>query len=61
LPVSDHLHEVEITYNHNHPVNAAHSLSFHDISEETKAKFYKYLACGNSAASARHQHEFDLQ
>ena len=25
LPVSDHLCEVEITYNHNRPVNAAHS------------------------------------
>ena len=61
LPVSDHLCEVEITYNHNHPVNSAHSLSFRDISEETKAKFYQYFACGHSAASARHQHEFHLQ
>ena len=61
LPVSDHLCEVEITYNHNHPVNAAHSLSFCDVSEETKAKFCKYFACRHSAASARHQHEFDLQ
>lgn len=61
LPVSDHLCEVEITYNHNHPVNSAHSLSFRDISEETKTKFYQYFACGHSAASARHQHEFHLQ
>ena len=56
-----HLCEVEITYNHNHPVNSAHSLSFCDVSEETKAKFYKYFACGHSAASARHQHKFHLQ
>ena len=61
LPVSDHLCEVEITYNHNHPVNSTHSLSFCDISEETKTKFYQYFACGHSAASARHQHEFLLQ
>lgn len=61
LPVSDHLCEVEIIYNHNRPITAAHSLSFRDISEETKAKFYKYFACGHSAASARHQHEFHLQ
>ena len=61
LPVSDYLCEVEITYNHNHPVNSAHSLSFHDVSEETKAKFYQYFACEHSAASARHQHKFHLQ
>ena len=63
LPASDHDHlcEVEIIYNHNHPVIAAHSLSFCDVSEETKAKFYKYFACGHSAASARHQHKFYLQ
>ena len=44
LPVSDHLCEVEITNNHYHPVNAAHSSSFHDVLEETNAKFYKYFA-----------------
>ena len=61
MPASDHLCEVEIIYNHNHPVTAAYSLSFLDVSEEMKAKFYNYFVCGHSAASARHQHEFHLQ
>jgi len=46
LPVSDHLCKVETTYNHNHPVNTAHSLSFRDVSEETKAKFASILHVG---------------
>jgi len=61
LPVPDYMCEVEITYNHNHPIHSAHSLSFRDVSEETKAKFYKYFECGHSAASARHEHELHLQ
>ena len=36
-------------------------LSFHDVLDKTKAKFYKYFACGHSATSARHQHEFHLR
>ena len=58
FPVHAHLCEVEIT---TIQLNAIHSLSFCDVLEETKAKFYKYFACGHSAASARHQHKFHLQ
>ena len=61
LPTRDHLCEVEITYNHNHPINSANALSFRDVSENTKAKFYKYFEYGHSAASVRHQHSLHLQ
>lgn len=61
LPVSDHLCEVDLIYDHDHPVDSAHSLSFRDVADETKATFYNYFKNGHSAASARHEHELRLQ
>ena len=33
-----------------------HSLSFHDVSDETKSTFYEYFKNGHSAALAQHEH-----
>ena len=61
LPLSDHLCEVDLTYDHDHPIDSAHALSFRDVSEETREAFYEYFKSGHSAASARHKHELCLQ
>ena len=61
LPLSDHLCEVDLTYDHDHPIDSAHALSFRDVSEETREAFYEYFKSGHSAASARHEHELCLQ
>ena len=61
LPVSDHLCEVDLIYDHDHPVDSAHSLSFRDVTDEAKTIFHEYFKNGHSAASARHEHELCLQ
>ena len=61
LPSNDHFCKVQIVYDHDHPINSAHVLSFRDVSEGTKTIFYEYFQCGHSAASARHEHELRLQ
>ena len=61
LPRSDHLYEVQVLYDHDHPIHSAHTLSFHDVSENTKSMFFEYFKCSHSAASARHEHELHLQ
>ena len=61
IPRSDHFCEVQIVYDHDHPINSAHVLSFRDVSEGTKNMFFEYFKCGHSAASARHEHELRLQ
>ena len=47
-------------FNHNHPLQSAHVLSFRPVSEETKEKYYKLFQAGHSAASARHYYETTL-
>lgn len=61
LLVSDHLCEVDLIYDHDHPVHSAYSLSFRDVTDETKAFSHEYFKNGHSAASARHEHELHLQ
>ena len=61
LPMSDYLCEVDLIHDHDHPVDSAHSLSFRDVTDETKSIFYEYFKNGHSAASARHEHELRLQ
>ena len=61
LPMSDHLCEVDLIYDHDHPVDSARSLSFHDVTDDTKATYHEYFKNGHSAASARHEHELRLQ
>ena len=61
LPVPDHLCEVDIIYDHDHPIDSAHTLSFRDVSEDTQEMFYEYFSMEHSVASARHEHELRLQ
>ena len=32
---------LNITFNHNHPIDSAHALSFRDVSSDTKEKFFE--------------------
>lgn len=51
---------LEVTYNHNHPIESAHALSFRPINPEVKETFFKLFRKGHSAASAFHWHETKL-
>ena len=44
LPVSDYLCEVDLIYDHDHPVDSVHSLSLHNVTglEETKVIFQPF-------------------
>ena len=46
-----------LLYNHNHPVNSGHALTFCPISSEAKDAYYELFSNGHSAASARHAYE----
>ena len=46
-----------IDFVHNHPIHAAHSLSFRPVSDETKRQFFHLFDKGHCASSARHTHE----
>ena len=48
---------LKITYDHNHPIKAAHTLSFRDVSTDTKRELTDLFEMGHSASSARHAHE----
>ena len=48
-------------WNHNHPLESAHALTFRPISKNTKEKFNHYFELGHSASSARHYHIQKLQ
>ena len=37
LPLSDHLCEVDLTYDHDHPIDSAHALSFRDVHEKKQS------------------------
>lgn len=51
---------LQITYNHNHPIQSAHALSFRPINFETKESFFELFRKGHSASSAFHWHETKL-
>ncbi len=51
---------LQITYNHNHPVESAHALAFRPIAQETKEKFFDLFRKGHTAVSAHHWHETEL-
>jgi hypothetical protein len=55
-----HLTEIQITFNHNHPIDSAHVLSFRPIAPETKEVFFEIFRKGHTAASAYHWHETKL-
>ncbi len=50
----------QVSYNHNHPIESAHSLSFHPIHQETKEFFFKLFQVGHSASSAFHWSEIKI-
>ncbi len=47
----------QVSYNHNHPIESAHSLSFRPIHQETKEFFFKHFEVGHIASSAFHWSE----
>ena len=51
---------LKIIFHHNHPVRAAHTLSFRDVSVETKKELTDLFEMGHNASSARHAHEQQL-
>lgn len=46
---------LQVIYNHNHPIESAHALSFRPINPETKNSFFKLFQKGHSASSAYQQ------
>ena len=50
----------KVHFTHNHPVYGAHTLSFRDVSEHTKAKLHGLFDMGHNASSARHALEQQL-
>ena len=55
-----HCGVLKIEYNHNHPIHAAHVLSFRDVTNETKKEFVNLFDLGHNASSARHAYEQEL-
>ena len=47
-------------YNHNHPTQAAHVLSFRDVTNETKKELVHLFEMGHNASSARHTYVQEL-
>ena len=52
-----HCGMLKINFDHNHPVQAAHTLSFRDVPKETKKEMTNLFEMGHNASSARHAHE----
>ena len=52
-----HCGVLKVTFDHNHPIGAAHTLSFRDVSKETKKELTDMFEMGHNASSARHAHE----
>jgi hypothetical protein len=48
---------LKLDFTHNHPIHAAHTLSFRPVSDETKHQFFDLFEKGHCASSARHTYE----
>ena len=48
---------IKLIFDHNHPLESAHALSFRPIAPETKEKYFSLFRMGHSAASARFYYE----
>ncbi len=51
---------LDATFNHNHPIQSAHALSFRPIDSQTKESFFALFRKGHSASSAYHWYETKL-
>ena len=51
---------LRVIFNHNHPIDSAHALSFRPISLETRNSFLELFRKGHTAASAHHWYETKL-
>lgn len=51
---------IEITFNHNHPLDSAHVLSFLPVAPEIKQLFFDLFQKGQTASSAYHWNETKL-
>ena len=51
----------ELLFNHNHPIDSGHALSFRPISETDRKAYVHLFEDGNSASSARHEYVTSLQ
>ncbi len=49
-----------IVFNHNHPIESVHSLSFRPNADITKQSFFELFRKGHTASSAPHWHETKL-
>ena len=47
---------LKLNFAHNHPLTSALTLSFRDVSEETKQAFSHLFSVGHSASTAKHTH-----
>ena len=52
---------VKLSFNHNHPLDSGHALSFRPVSVATKDAYMHLFENGNSAYSARHEYVRYLQ
>ena len=48
---------IKISFNHNHPIDSAHALSFRPVALHAKEAYYQLFKTGHSAATARHTYE----
>jgi hypothetical protein len=58
---SSHPCMVKLHFNHNHPINSFHSLSFRSISNSTKLLYNKLFEKNYNAATAHRYYEFQLE
>ena len=52
-----HCGVLKLDFNHNHPIHAAHTLSFRDVSTDIKKELCGLFEMGRNAVSARHAYE----
>ena len=55
--LAQHQAVIKLTFDHNHPLESAHVLSFRPVAPETKEKYFSLFNMGHSAASARYYYE----
>jgi len=51
---------IKLTFDHSHPLESAHALSFRPVAPETREKYFSLFNMGHSAASAHYYYEILL-